>query len=76
MSGLFSKKTTMDKIIAKGDHSFKFEIEKVKNYYSQVYQMLREHENRVIEEIKIEYQNACGITRELKNKVEEAIVTG
>ena len=40
---------TMGDVIEKGDESLEIEIKKIQEYYAQFYQIIKEHENRVIE---------------------------
>ena len=52
IEGLGKRKSEMKKVIEVGETSLEAEIEKIKTYYCQFYQVINEHESRVIEELK------------------------
>lgn len=58
----------------KSENILEEELEKVEEYYSQFYQLIDEHKNRVIEELKSEYETASEDSKMVKDKIDDALL--
>ena len=49
INDLSLKKLEVNKVMMKGDKGLDWEIGRIKQYYSQFYQVIKQHESRVLE---------------------------
>lgn len=56
---LRQKKMLVESILTKSESTLSSELEKIEEYYGQFYQIIDEHKNSVVEEVRSEYENAC-----------------
>lgn len=49
----------VESILTKSESTLSSELEKIEEYYGQFYQIIDEHKNSVVEEVRSEYENAC-----------------
>ena len=52
INDLSLKKLEVNQVMMKGDKGLDWEIGRIKQYYSQFYQVIKQHESRVLEEVK------------------------
>ena len=74
IGNLKQKQTLVDQEIMKSENILEEELEKVEEYYSQFYQLIDEHKNRVIEELKSEYETASEDSKMVKDKIDDALL--